>query len=120
MRYILHIIAADDWAKVSHWYRPESLKTENFIHCSTVDQVLLPANEFFKGTTGLVLLVIDTTLVDAPIKFEDCYETGTLFPHIYGPLAKTAVCETILFPTNKDGRFSRPAELERYVTFKKS
>ncbi|MCA9886638.1 MAG: DUF952 domain-containing protein, partial [Anaerolineae bacterium] len=58
---ILHIAAVSDWeeAQVVGEYRLDTLETEGFIHCSTPQQVLGPANEFYRGRSDLVLLVID-------------------------------------------------------------
>lgn len=113
---ILHITTRTAWetavAGPETEYRAESLDNEGFIHCSTVAQVLGPANDFYKGQTGLVLLCIDPTQVAVPIVYEDCYETGQIFPHIYGPLPVTAVTQVLPFPPNPDGSFSLPPELE--------
>ena len=116
MRYLLHIVSTDEWSAVRGQYAPDSLTSEGFIHCSTRDQVLVPANALFRGQAGLLLLVIDTTLVTAPIRFEDCYESGIEFPHIYGPLHTNAVVHTIPFPPNSDGYFSLPADVDTYFT----
>ena len=116
MRYLLHIVSSDEWGNVGSVYAPESLTVEGFIHCSTRDQVLGPANALFRGQIGLLLLVIDTALVTAPIRFEDCYESGMEFPHIYGPLDTNAVVHTIPFPLKPDGTFSLPTEVDTYVT----
>ena len=116
MRYLFHIVPSDEWSKVTSLYTPHSLANEDFIHCSTRDQVLVPANALFRGQMGLLLLVIDTTLVTAPIRFEDCYESGIEFPHIYGPLNTDAVMHTIPFPPNSDGGFSLPTDVDTFVT----
>jgi uncharacterized protein (DUF952 family) len=107
---ILHIVTQEAWdaAVRAGEYRPASLAGEGFIHCSTAAQVLGPANEFYRGQTGLVLLVIDPALVEAAIVYEDCYETGQAFPHIYGPLSPGAVTAVIPFPPDADGSFSLP------------
>lgn len=110
---ILHITTQAEWetAVASGEYRPASLAAEGFIHCSTVAQILGPANEFYRGQAGLVLLGIDPALLDGPLVYEDCYETGQAFPHIYGPLPVTAVIQIFPFPPNPDGTFSLPLEL---------
>ena len=110
---ILHITTQAAWetAVASGEYRDASLETEGFIHCSTAAQVLGPANEFYRGQAGLVLLGIDPALLDAPLVYEDCYETGQAFPHIYGPLPVTAVTQVFPFPPNPDGSFSLPSGL---------
>lgn len=107
---ILHIAHRDEWAaaQAAGDYRADSLATEGFIHCSTPEQVLIPANERFQGQTGLLLLVIDPDRLAAELVYEDCYETGTAFPHIYGPLNLDAVVRAVPFPPGPDGRFSLP------------
>lgn len=60
----------------------------------------------------MVLLCIDAAKVDAAVVYEDCYETGQEFPHIYGPLNLEAVTDVVDFPPNQDGTFSMPPQLE--------
>ncbi|MCA9970753.1 MAG: DUF952 domain-containing protein [Anaerolineales bacterium] len=111
MRLLLHIIDEAAWRTAVDLgsYRPDSVTDEGFIHCSTPAQVLGPANALYRGQTGLVLLCIDADRVAAPIVYEDCYDTGQAFPHIYGALNLDAVVGVIRFPPNADGSFSLPA-----------
>ncbi len=123
MDTILHITKREDWetltlsgaetAVTTPSYRADSLEIDGFIHCSTMEQVLKPANEMFHGQTGLVLLVIDSAKVQAEIVYEDCYESGQEFPHIYGPLNLDAVVKVVDFPPNADGSFSLPGKLRK-------
>jgi len=114
MAIILHITRESDWlaAVSAGFYHADSLETEGFIHCSTAEQVLGPANTMFYGQDGLVLLAVDPEQVSAPIVYEDCYESGQEFPHIYGPLEIEAVMAVIAFPPQDDGRFILPKVLE--------
>ena len=114
---ILHIAFDSEWlsAMLEGFYRADSLETEGFIHCSTPQQVLGPANERFHGQEGLVLLCIDREKVAAPIVYEDCYESGLAFPHIYGPLNIEAVTTVIAFPPQEDGRFALPVEFDNVL-----
>ena len=112
---ILHIAPAAEWEQVAHQptgtYTDPSLQAEGFIHCSTAQQVLIPANERFGGRSDLVLLVIDPTKVPSPTIFEDCYESGHRFPHIYGPIPVAAVTSVVPFPCQDDGTFVLPPTL---------
>ena len=113
-RFILHIADSRSWRAQRGepgGYRDPSLDDEGFIHCSTVDQFLVPANERFAGRDGLVLLVIDTELLDVRLVYEDCYDTGSRFPHVYGPIPGAAVVEVVDFPASADGGFEEPAAL---------
>jgi len=107
---ILHIAHKQEWetAVTSNQYTADSLQTEGFIHCSTPEQVLIPANEHFRGQTDLLLLCIDPALLTAPLVYEDCYETGLLFPHIYGSLNTGAVLKVVEFSPLADGSFVLP------------
>ncbi len=94
------------WDQIGNSYTPQSLDSEGFIHCSTLEQVLIPANERFYGEVGLIVLVIDESKIDALVKYEDCYESGVAFPHIYGPLNTNAVITTIPLVPDEHGAFT--------------
>lgn len=117
---ILHIAHQDAWeeAEQDGWYCPASLPAEGFIHCSTAEQLIEVANRFYRGQTGLILLTIDASRVQAPIRYESPINpdgsaptaTTALFPHIYGPLNADAVVAVDPFPPDGDGLFRLPAE----------
>jgi uridine phosphorylase len=110
MNLILHITTRSDWetAVSQASYTTESLQTDGFIHCSTPAQAVYAANEHFQGQTGLMLLCIDEDLVTADVVYEDCYETGMKFPHVYGSLNLDAVLGVVDFPSHADGSFRLP------------
>lgn len=90
-------------------YRADSLETEGFIHCSSLNQVVWVANQFYRGKTSLVLLVIDPDRVHAEIKYEAVEGVGA-FPHLYGELNADAIVQVVDFPPNADGLFSLPKQ----------
>ena len=106
---IYHIVSKSDWAAVGEleYYRGDTLDTEGFIHCSTIEQVLDPANYLFKGRDDLLLLQIDPEKLSAPLKYEDGGD-GCLFPHIYGSMEVSAVVNVVDFPPRADGTFALP------------
>lgn len=108
---IYHIVSKSDWEAVgdSTHYQGDTLDTEGFIHCSTIEQVLDTANFLFHGRDNLVLLQIDPTKLKSPLKYEDGGD-GRLFPHIYGPMEVEAVIAVTSFPPNPDGSFNLPEE----------
>jgi len=115
---ILHIVARADWdsALARSVYAPPSLDAEGFIHCSTSAQILRTANRFYRGQTGLVILCIEESRLDAAPKYEPpdpaLGETlADLFPHLYRPLNLDAVVRVIDFPCSADGTFELPATL---------
>ncbi len=109
MKTILHITQRAEWAAAKELgaYRGNTLNSEGFIHCSTLEQVVNSANRFFLGQQDLVVLVIDQSLVQPEIK----YEGDNLFPHIYGALNVEAVVRSIDLEPGADGAFSLPSEL---------
>ena len=113
MTILLHICSQADWraGQAAGAYRAASLETEGFIHCSLASQVLGVANTMFRGRTDLVLLLIDSEALTESLIYEDCYETGQNFPHIYGPLNLAAVTNVVAFPAGPDGGFILPPEL---------
>lgn len=118
MRLILHITERAAWqrARARGEHRPPSLASEGFIHCSTVAQVVDTANRYYRGASGLVLLCIDEDRLTCEVKHEPPAgrpDDGERFPHIYGPLAVTAVVGIVDFPPGPDGTFTLPRGLER-------
>ena len=117
---ILHITTHKEWEKalLKGNYTSPSLKSEGFIHCSTLKQTIDTANIFFKGQTGLALLCIDESKLQSECKYEDPAwggqhdpSVGKLFPHIYGPINISAVIKVVDFPSNENGSFILPLEL---------
>ena len=118
---ILHITTRIEWekAKIEGEYIASSLKSEGFIHCSTIKQTIDTANLFFKGQTGLVLLCLDESKLEAECRYEAStgggkhdLSVGNLFPHIYGSINLSAVIKVVEFPSDEDASFSLPEELK--------
>ena len=106
---IFHICPQTEWeaAQATGEYRADSLATEGFIHCSTPEQVLLPANRYFRGREGLILVALETERLQAELRFEEA-RNAEVYPHIYGPINLDATVKVIPFPPNPDGSFSLP------------
>ena len=107
---LVHLCPADDWAsaKSSGELRPESLASVGFVHLSTPEQVHLPANRLFQGREDLVLLHIETSRLNSPIRWELGVATdpeSMLFPHLYGALPVGAVINVTSYPPSADGSF---------------
>lgn len=105
--FIFHLVPEKEWkaSKSDSMYIPKSLETSGFIHCSTGTQIQNTANRLFKGERRMLLLVINSALVDAEIKYEVDDETGEKYPHIYGPLNPDAIIDRIRLVPEKDGGF---------------
>lgn len=118
---ILHITSNDAWAsaqKAGKYVAP-SLAGEGFIHCSTSAQAVPVAEKFYKGQTGLVLLVIDPARLTFDLKWEPPFDgapppgapAADLFPHVYGPINLEAVTQVLDFESDSNGRFHLPFSL---------
>lgn len=107
---IYHITKKEMWEKAmaDKYYRPDSLDTEGFIHCSPAEKIPEVANIFYKGQSDLILLCIDETKVKSKIIREDLYRHGFEFPHIYGELNPDAVIKTKDLICGEDGLFMLP------------
>ena len=113
---ILHIAVRSDWqaAQGVGDYRPASLTSEGFIHCSTADQLAAVANAFFRDRRDLLILVIDESRLTSPLKWEPAVgdaPVGGLFPHIHGRLNLEAVIRSVELHPGPDGTFSLPSLL---------
>lgn len=113
MTIIYHITRKADWdaALAAGSYAADSLASEGFIHCSTVQQVIATANRIFKGRRDLVLLCVESARVKAAIRYENLEGGANLFPHIYGALAPDAVTAVCVFPPCGDGLFALPVSI---------
>lgn len=89
---IYHIANTKDWQKatLTGTYFPASFEQENFIHCSTKEQVEGVLERYFKNQTVLKL-TINVALLVHPPKYELAPSVNQLFPHIYGPINLDAV-----------------------------
>ena len=113
---ILHFCPRDAWqaALRDGEYRGDTLAAHGFIHCSTADQIHLPANALVRGRTDIILLEIDPMRLTSPLRWEpgDPAQPDSMqFPHVYGPIPLDAVIGVHDFPPNADGTFSIPAQL---------
>lgn len=106
MAIIFHLIQRAEWEAAEGEVRPESLAEEGFIHCSTdEEQALAVAKRLYSGHEGMLLLQVDTDLLEAPVKREPS-RSGQIYPHIYGPLNTSAVTAVHIMEGHSDGGFT--------------
>jgi uncharacterized protein (TIGR00299 family) protein len=106
---LLHVIEAADWATVEDDYRPDSLGTDGFIHLSPADRVVGVAQYNHPAAEDPRLLVIDRAAIEADLKYEE--QSSGAFPHLYGPLSRSAVDEVVPFLRDDAGRYQLPSDL---------
>ena len=92
---IFHLAQPSDWARSIAVYSPASVDEEGFVHCSTGQQLAEVARTFYSGHNDLILLTIDPGMLEeGTLVYEDLYQAGQDFPHVYGPLPCKAVAST--------------------------
>ena len=110
---ILHLLTASEWAGAdAPEYRPESLATDGFIHCSADDDLILDvANHVYRDSGEVLVLSIDEHDLAAELRWEAPHPTppdwpGTpLYPHLYGALNLDAVVGVRRLVHDASGRF---------------
>lgn len=87
-------------------YTPAGFAREGFIHCTRgEDQLIVVANRYYRSETDVLrVLVIDEAAVDPEIKYEPGGD-GVLYPHIYGPLNRSAIVQVRSVLRQPDGSF---------------
>lgn len=106
-------------------YQPAAFTEEGFIHCTAgAVKVIEIANLYFAGLQDeLLALEIDPARLAAPLIFEPPIppqkatmttspnrqpDSNTLFPHIYGPLNRSAIIACFALERDATGRWQMP------------
>jgi len=133
---VLHLIPAAVWRELGENdpVSNSSLAKEGFLHCTDKADVMLQvANAFYIGQAGdFVVLHIDVDSLSSECIWEppahvDADAAGndpagedkrspnlaSLFPHVYGPIDRSAVVGVQPMRREPSGRFSGYGELER-------
>jgi len=114
MTQLLHITDPATWqqstaaGEYAMSTRDVTLAEQGFIHCSLPHQVRRIADLVYPDAADLVIVVIDTDRLTAPVRFESAEPGGEEFPHIYGPLRRSAVAETVLVSRDAAGQLVLP------------
>ena len=102
---IYHIATRDEWDEQAceAEYAPLTFEQEGFIHCCDLHQLESVANRYFPGRDDLIIL----HLVPAKLEPETRYEKSgeERFPHVYGPINREAIKNTMEAQCNSDGTF---------------
>lgn len=111
---VYHMLPSSVWeaAAEENAYHAATLASEGFVHC-TAELPLLEqvANRFYRSQPGdWLILLVDLDRVAAPVRWEAADDH--LFPHIYGPIERQAIVETIPFPRREDGSYQLPEVLQ--------
>ncbi|MCX2182625.1 DUF952 domain-containing protein [Streptomyces sp. SKN60] len=102
---LLHVVPVDDWsADPGLPYAPPSLAAEGFVHCSPDERAALTiADGHYRDVPGtLLVLVIDESRLGGEVRWEGAGDV--LFPHVYGPIERSAVTAVLEVRRDADGR----------------
>jgi uncharacterized protein (DUF952 family) len=110
MDTIYHLAPAARWRgwPVGAPYLPVEYVADGFVHCTAGDELMLRvANAVYRSVPDdFVLLVIDPERLTAPLRWERSTDMlAALFPHIYGPIDRTAIIEVRAVRRGEDGAF---------------
>lgn len=114
---LVHLAERSVWEEAAGRpaYLPREWERDGFIHLSSIDQVLTPANRFYRGRDDLVALVLDAHFLGSAVVWEPGTDTDELFPHLYASLPLEAVLVEVPFPPGPTGGFTLPPALVRAV-----
>ncbi|WP_061964307.1 DUF952 domain-containing protein [Demequina aurantiaca] len=106
--YYYHLALAEYWPPApGEPYERSSidstLQQEGYIHLSRASQVRHVADKFYKGRDDVILLTIDSELLDSRVEFEKSPDHELPFPHLFGPIMQRAVIHTDRVQLDEDG-----------------
>jgi uncharacterized protein (DUF952 family) len=82
---------------------------DGFIHFSTAAQLSETLGKHFAGRGDLVLIAVEAEALGDALKWEPS-RGGDLFPHLYGPLDRSATLWVMPLVLGADGRHVIPQE----------
>ena len=109
-RYIYHVCKQEEWNKAldAGIYNGSSQDVvDGFIHFSSRSQVHKSVAKHRAGQDGLVLLEVDTTLIEEGLVWEPS-RGGQLFPHLYSVLSVAVVTKTASLELGENGTHKFP------------
>lgn len=114
MAELFHLADRTEWlaAAAAGEYRISTrgvtLAEQGFIHCSLRHQLRGVADQYYADAGDLVVLVIDSARIAAPIRYEAPADGAEEYPHIYGPLPADAVTAVVPVGRDRAGRLILP------------
>ena len=106
MATTFHLTPREYWEsqRLGPDYTPETFVQDGFIHCTDDESnVVAVGNRYYRNDSRvMVCLEIDIDAVTSEIRYEDAEQ---IYPHIYGPLALTAICGIRPVLRHADGNF---------------
>lgn len=110
---ILHTTEKTAWESAldKPTYGESELETCPFLHCSTVGYYWRITYHFDDPGTDYVILCVDTDKLTSPVKWEDGLRNpGLYYPHIYGPIDKSAITAVLPYLRDAEGKHVKNPE----------
>lgn len=108
MRETFHLVPEAIWAAVDTDapFEATSLESEGFIHCTDgVEPLGVTFDRFYAADPRRFLaLTVDLDALDVPWRYD---VPDSPYPHIYGPIGRSAVRTVSVIERALDGRFER-------------
>jgi uncharacterized protein (DUF952 family) len=108
-RAIYHLVPRQEWlaADPDRAYTPAAFASDGFVHCTEGEQEVADTANRYYATLGddLLLLRLDRTQLGPLVRYDD--PTG-IFPHIYGPIARSAILSVAQLRRDQAGRWQPP------------
>lgn len=79
------------------YYGENLVAQDGFIHFSTWNSFYDIADQFINEKEEYVIVCVNTTLVEAVVRWEDMDGFGVYYPHLYGPLNMNSVVDVLPF-----------------------
>lgn len=85
-------------------YRASSLESEGFAHCTTgMAELCATGDRYYRSDPRpFVILTIDLARLSVPWRYD---APGTRYPHVYGPIDRSAIVRTVAAPRDASGQF---------------
>lgn len=97
------LVDAEEWRAAGDAYEGSAVdRADGYIHMSTAGQLAETAARHYRGRARLLLLAVETDRLGAPVVWEPS-RGGALFPHLYGPLPRSAVVSERGLAVGADG-----------------
>ena len=109
MPHTYHLVPAEIWvaepADPARPYLPASLAVEGFVHCTDgAEEVVATANRHLRvDPRPYLVLTLELDRVGSPWRYDD---PASPYPHVYGPIDRSAVMAVSPMERAPDGRFT--------------
>jgi uncharacterized protein (DUF952 family) len=107
MRETFHLVPEATWAAAdpATAYEAASLADEGFIHCTDgVPALGITFDRYYAADPRPFLaLTLDLDALDVPWRYD---VPGSPYPHVYGPIARSAIVTVSRLDRGEDGSFA--------------